>query len=229
MPVKLRTYWKRYLLGAVALVVVLAVGGPLFYAKVIEGDAAAPLAVGTDQTAATGELGGTYAVSTGSESGYRVHEILGGQSIDAVGRTRDVSGSATVSGSQVTAGDVTVQLATVKSDQARRDNQFTGNIMNVAEHPTATFRLTEPVDLGEGFSGGERATADATGELTVRGVTRPVTFPLTAIRNGTGIDVSGSVPVTFADFGVTPPSIGDVVTVDPTGQIEFLLKLAPAA
>lgn len=226
---KLRTYWKRYLLGAVALVVVLAVGGPLFYPRVIEGDAAAPLAVGTDQTAATGELGGTYTVSAGSESGFRVHEILGGQSIDAVGRTRDVSGSATVSGSQVTAGDVTVQLATVKSDQARRDNQFTGTIMNVAEYPTATFRLTEPVDLDEGFAGGERATADATGELTVRGVSRPVTFPLTAIRNGAGIDVSGSVPVTFADFGVTPPSIGDFVTVDPTGRIEFLLKLAPAA
>jgi polyisoprenoid-binding protein YceI len=227
--VKLRTYWKRYLPGAIALVVVLAVGGPLFYARVIEGDAAAPLAVGTDQTAATGELTGSYTVSAGSESGYRVHEILGGQSIDAVGRTRDVSGSATMSGSQVTAGEVTVQLATVKSDQARRDNQFTGNIMDVARYPTATFRLTEPLDLGAGFTGGDRATADATGELTVRGVTRPVTFPLTAVRNGSGIDVSGSIPVTFADFGVTPPSIGDFVTVDPTGQIEFLLALAPAS
>ncbi|MCE3551774.1 YceI family protein [Pseudonocardia sp. RS11V-5] len=226
---KLRTYWKRYLLGAVVLVVVSAVGGPLFYAKVIEGDAAAPLAVATDQTAATGELGGDYTVSSGSESGYRVHEILGGQSIDAVGRTQDVSGSATVSGSQVTAGDVTVQLASVKSDQDRRDDQFTGNIMNVAEYPTATFRLTDPLDLGAGFTGGDRATANATGELTVRDVTRPVTFPMTAVRNGTGIDVSGSVPVTFADFGVTPPSIGDFVKVDPTGQIEFLLKLARAA
>jgi polyisoprenoid-binding protein YceI len=122
-----------------------------------------------------------------------------------------------------------VQLATVTSDHARRDNKFTGNIMDVARYPTATFRLTEPLDLGAGFTGGDRATSDATGELTVRGVTRPVTFPLTAVRDGTGIDVSGSIPVTSADFGVTPPSIGDFVKVDPTGRIEFLLQLAPAS
>jgi polyisoprenoid-binding protein YceI len=136
---------------------------------------------------------------------------------------------ASTGSSPVTAGEITVQLATVESDQARRDDRFTGNIMNVAEYPTATFRLTEPLDLGEGCTGGDRATADATGELTVRGATRPVTFPLTAVRNGTGIDVSGSVPVAFADFGMTPPSIGDFVKVDPTGQIEFLLTPAPAS
>jgi polyisoprenoid-binding protein YceI len=224
----LRTYWKRYLLGGIALVVVLAVGGPLFYAKVIASDAAPPLAVAETQAGApAGELASAYSIGAGSQAGYRVGEILGGQRIDAVGRTSDVGGSVTLSGTQVTAGTVTVQMSTVKSDESRRDGQFTGTIMNTAQYPTATFTLTTPVDLGAAFGTGARATVDATGELAVRGVTKEVTFPLTAVRNGTGIDVSGSVPLTFADYGVTPPSIGNFVTVDPTGRIEFLLKLAP--
>jgi polyisoprenoid-binding protein YceI len=221
----LRTYWKRYLIGAVALVVVLAVGGPLVYTRLIAGEAAAPLAVGTTTAAPAGELGTTYTVGTGSEAGYRVGEVLGGQRIDAVGRTSDVSGSATLSGTEVTAGEITVQLSTVTSDESRRDSQFTGNIMNTAQYPTAVFTLTQPLDLGSAFADGTQATVDATGELTVHGVTREVTFPLTAVRNGTGIDVSGSVPVTFADYGIDPPNIGNFVTVDDSGQIEFLLKL----
>jgi len=60
-------------------------------------------------------------------------------------------------------------------------------------------------------------------------VTREVTFPLTALRGGDTIDVSGSVPVTFTDFGIEPPNFGNVVKVDPTGEVEFLLKLSPTS
>lgn len=226
----LRTHWKAWLIGAVALVVVLGVGGPFVYARWIAPEAAAPLSVGTSQvTPPTGELASAYTVGAGSEAGYRVGELLGGQRVDAVGRTQDVTGTVALLGTQVTSGEVTVQLSTVTSDQGRRDGQFTGNIMETATYPTSTFTLTGPLDLGPDFANGTPTTVTATGTLTVKDVTREVSFPLTAVRDGSGLDVSGSIPLTFRDFGIEPPSIGDFVTVDPTGQVEFLLTLTPTS
>jgi polyisoprenoid-binding protein YceI len=120
-----------------------------------------------------------------------------------------------------------VTMRTVKSDQSRRDEYFTGNLMETARYPNAVFTLTQPVDLGVEFTSSGPVTVDAMGTLTVKDVTRQVTFPLTAVRDGDTIDVSGAVPVTFTDFGIEPPSFGDFVRVDPTGQIEFLLMLSP--
>jgi polyisoprenoid-binding protein YceI len=227
--VELRAHWKAYLVGAVLLVAVLAIGGPFVYARYLAPEAAAPLSVGTPPQSAApiGQLASAYVVGPGSEAGYRVSEVLTGQRIDAVGRTPDVTGSVQTAGTRVTAGEITVDMRTVKSDQSRRDEYFTGNLMETARYPNAVFTLTQPVDLGAEFTSSGPVTVDATGTLTVKDVTRQVTFPLTAVRDGDTIDVSGAVPVTFTDFGIEPPSFGDFVRVDPTGQIEFLLMLSP--
>lgn len=223
---KLRTYWRRYVIGALALVVALAVGGPWVYANLVAGSEPAPLSVGTGQSAPTGELTGTWTVATGSQAGYRVAEVLGGQDVQAVGRTDDVTGTAALDGTAVTAARVEVQVATIASDQSRRDGRFAGDIMDTAQYPTATFTLTDAVDLGTAFGSGQASTVDATGQLTLHGVTRTVTFPVTAVRDGATITVSGAIPVTFADYGIETPTIADFVTVEPTGQVEFLLTLS---
>ena len=44
---ELRAHWKAYLVGAVLLVAVLAIGGPFVYARYLAPEAAAPLSVGT--------------------------------------------------------------------------------------------------------------------------------------------------------------------------------------
>lgn len=228
---ELRARWKTLLVGALVLVAVLAVAGPFAYARWIAPEAAAPLSVGTSPPTAApvDALADAYAVGPGSEAGYRVSEVLYGQRIDAVGRTPDVTGSVQLADTRVTTGEITVDMRTVTSDQSRRDTYFTESLMQTDRFPNAVFTLTRPVELGAEFASGGRITADATGTLRVKDVTREVTFPLTAVRDGDTIDVSGSVPVTFTDFGIEPPNFGDVVKVDPTGQVEFLVKLGPAS
>lgn len=71
-------------------------------------------------------------MAAGSQVGYRVREVLFGQGAEAVGRTQDVTGTITISGSSVTAGSFTADLTTVKSDKSRRDAQFQGRIMDTA-------------------------------------------------------------------------------------------------
>ncbi len=82
--------------------------------------------------------------------------------------------------------------------------------METAEFPTATFVLTEPIDFGQVPPEGEQITATATGDLTLHGVTRSVTFEVTAqIENGR-VGVLGNIPVLFADYEIDNPSFGPV-------------------
>jgi len=67
----------------------------------------------------------------------------------------------------------------------------------------------------------------ATGDLTIAGVTRPVTVELEAVLGDGSGQVAGSIPITFADFGVEAPNLG-FVSVEPDGFVEFSLVIAPA-
>ena len=216
------------LIGAV-LALVLAVGGPFVYINYVQGDAPERLGVATATTAggtaaAGTSLDGTWTVAGGSQAGYRVEEVLLGQNVEAVGRTSAVTGELTVSGTEVQSGSFTVDLTQVTSDEDRRDDAFQGRIMETATYPTATFELTEPITLAELPADGETVTATANGELTLHGTTKAVTVELTVQRDGDTVNVSGSIPVTFADYGIGNPSFGPVTTED-NGEIEFLLAL----
>jgi polyisoprenoid-binding protein YceI len=179
-------------------------------------------------TDAGADLDGTWVIGEGSQVGYRVTEVLFGQDTEGVGRTSDITGSIELAGAQVTSGSFTVDMTTVESDESRRDNQFRGRLLDTTEFPTSTFTLTAPIELGSVPSDGEQVTATATGELTLRGVTQPVTFDVQAQRNGDAIDIVGSTDVVFADYGIPQPDTGGITTQD-HGLLEFSLVLTKSA
>jgi polyisoprenoid-binding protein YceI len=165
---------------------------------------------------------GDWVPTTASEFGYRVDEVLAGVNTTAVGRSNEIEGLLTIDGTTATVVGVTVLVENITSDDTRRDNQFRGRIMNADEFPTAEFRITEPIDFGRIPVGDEQVTATATGELTLRGVTNPVTFDVTAQTTGGRIGVLGSIPVLFEDYGIENPSFG-VVSTEDVGLVEFVL------
>jgi polyisoprenoid-binding protein YceI len=175
-------------------------------------------------TAAPADAGpdGVWSVAADSTLGYRVQEVLGGIDVEGAGRTSDVTGSLTIAGVQATAAEFTVQMASITSDSERRDGQFRGRIMSVDEFPTATFVLTAPIDFGAVPADGESLTATATGDLTLRGVTRSVTFDVEAKLEGGRIGVLGSIPILFSDYSIPDPSNGFAVVKD-NGLLEFVL------
>jgi polyisoprenoid-binding protein YceI len=224
--------------GAAIVVVLLAVGGPFAYIHFIEGPPPAALALpaggskSADAATTSGGSGvaGTWHVGTGSQSGYRVSEVLLGQNTTAVGRTSDISGSITISGTTVTSGSFTVAMATVKSDQSQRNAQFnSARIMDTAIYPTATLVLTKPIPLGSALAIGAVHRYPASGRLTMHGVTRSVSFTVEANRTGAGVDVLADIPITFSDWHIANPSIGGFVTTADTGTLETLLVLTTGA
>jgi polyisoprenoid-binding protein YceI len=228
--------------GVVAVVAAGAIGGPLVYAALEEDAAPArTVQVQPEATASTGSgsasaapssaapsadpaaLDGTWTIAADSSAGYRVDEVLNGADVTVAGTTGEVSGQVVITGGDLADADVTVDVASITTDTARRDSYFRDNVMDVAANPTATFSVTETADLPE--LTGTPVTVPVTGELTLAGVTQPVQTEISVVRTATGVDVSGAVPVTFGDYGIDPPNLG-FVRVDDQGQVEFFLHLA---
>ena len=245
MPLTKPRHWLRWLLAALAVVVVLAIAGPFIYIHFFNGSTPAALSLknqpsstasastasastaasstATASTAAAGPVAGSWTVGQGSIVGYRVNEVLLGQNATAVGRTSSVTGHLVIAGTTVNTASFSVPMATVHSDKSQRDAQFDGRIMNVAQYPTATFALTSPIDLAPLPAGGTIKDYTAHGRLTLHGTTRAVTFTLTAERKGSQIEVSGDIPVLFSDYNIQNPSFAGFVTTQDHGLLEFLL------
>src|SRR6266851_3145476 len=205
-------HWLRWIIAGVVVVGAVVVGGPFVYIHFVEGQAPAPLGLKSSaspsgsatgqstsagQTASAGPVAGTWTIGSGSQVGYRVNEVLAGQNNIAVGRTKSVTGHLTIKGTSVTAGTFTVPMSTIKSDQSHQ--------------PGAAARRRHRQDILRHRN------------LTLHGHTRPVTFTLSAERTSTAIKVSGSIPVTFANWGIPNPSFTGFVTTANHGVLEFLL------
>jgi len=192
--------------------------------------AIAPTTTASSAGATAGALDGVWNVDPSDANttfGYRVQEVLGGVDTTATGRGNQIEGSITVAGTTVTEGSFTVQVASITSDRSQRDGQFAGRIMETSQFPTATFTISQPVELGAIPADSEQVTASVTGDLTLHGVTNSVTFDVTAQTDGTTIGVLGEIPIVFGDYGIDNPSTGFVTTED-NGLLEFILVFTPA-
>jgi polyisoprenoid-binding protein YceI len=220
---------KKLAIVLTALVVAV-VGGSWFYIKVLEGDPADKLTLNDTAAHTTTSLGataddgttdGVWKATKDSIVGYRVKETLFGASAEAVGRTSEVDGSITINGTTVREASFTVDMNTVSSDRAQRDGQFRGRIMNTSQFPTATFKLTSPITLSS-VEMNQEIDATATGNLTLHGVTKKVTFDVVAKRVTGAIKVNGSIPIHFSDYSINNPS-GGPAQVGDDGTLEFTL------
>ena len=234
--------WVKRGLIAIPVLIALAFGAILIYANFINDPpdrlseaqlservaeaATSPSTDGTDPPSGA-SVDGTWNVTEESEFGYRVEEVLFGINTTAAGRSNQISGSMSIDGTTVTDASFTVDVGSITSDETRRDSQFRGRIMEVDQFPEATFTLGAPIEFGTVPVAGDQITASATGDLTLHGVTRSVTFDVTAEAGANRIGVLGTIPVRFADYDIDNPSIGGVTTED-NGLLEFILVFEPA-
>ena len=232
---------RAWAIVGVLAVVLVAAGGALAVTW-LGGDEPPPAALSTPTTGTTSAaepaagFDGTWTVDAAATTaagvapfaGYRIEEELGGIGANtAVGRTSDVTGSMTIEGTAVTALEVAVDMTTLVSDDDRRDGQLSQRGLETAEFPTATFALTEPIDVGEEPEAGKVVEATATGDLTLHGVTREVEVPIQARWNGSTIEVVSSFDVALADHAIEAPVGFLVLSIADTGTVEMQLLFAP--
>ncbi len=184
--------------------------------------------------AGSASLDGTWKVDpsigsgdTGSFVGYRVQEQLAGIGANtAVGRTAAVTGTFTLAGSSIAAATFTADLTGLRSDDQRRDGVLRRQGLETDTFPTATFTLSTPIDLGSAPADGAIVSVQATGQLALHGQTRSVHVPLKARLSGGVIAVTGSLPITFADYGIQAPTSFAVLSIANQGTMELQLMFA---
>ncbi len=191
---------------------------------------------GTTAAPADASPAGTWTVQPGDEvfAGYRVTEQFAGETIEktAVGRSRAVTGTVVVTaegqGTTIAEASVEVDMTQLTSDSGRRDNRLRGDGLETDEFPTATFELTQAIELAAAPELGVPFDVQATGTLTLHGVAKEVAIPLSVRWSGEFIDVAGQLPIVLADYQINPPNVGGFVSVAEDGILELQLSFVPA-
>jgi polyisoprenoid-binding protein YceI len=232
-------FTRLLIIGVVAVAVVVAAaafGGWYLFLRPAGPEAVNIAGLTLPTIPAPASLDGTWTVTTsigtdavGEFVGYRVQEQLASFGANtAVGRTSAVSGTFTLQGTSVTGATITADLTQLTSDAAGRDGQLREQGLQTATYPTATFVLGQPIELGSLPAEGQVVTATASGQLTLHGQTRAVQVALQAKRSGGVIVIAGSLPITFADYGIKPPSSFAVLSVADNGTMELQLLFTHA-
>jgi polyisoprenoid-binding protein YceI len=93
--------------------------------------------------------------------------------------------------------DVTINASTVNTDNSLRDEHLRGeNYFDVKDYPK--IRLTS----GRVAALKKRGMYQLTGELTMKGKTKPVSFPFSATPAADGYVFKGSFKINRKDFGI---------------------------
>ncbi|WP_421827178.1 YceI family protein [Larkinella sp.] len=138
------------------------------------------------------------------------------------GPVKAEKGYLTLSGNQLKGGLVSIDLRTMTSTDLKDNKEYHDKLINhlksddffsVAKHPVATFKITK-VKATAGN------VADVTGDLTIKGITNPVTFPVTYSVSGNTLTASGKATINRAKFEIKYGSksffdnLGDKVIYD---------------
>jgi polyisoprenoid-binding protein YceI len=173
-------------------------------------------------------------VVEGSEVRYRVREQLVGLTFpnDAVGATSAVEGGVVFDAQgRVLPGDsrFTIDLKTLRSDEARRDNYVRRNTLETDRYPTVTFVPTEARRLPFPLPQSGSLPFELVGDLTVKDATRRVTWNATASFDGPRVTVRARTAFRFGDFGLKVPRVSVVLGVEDDIKLEADLVLRRGA
>lgn len=194
--------------------------------------AGAPEAVtesgGSGAPAAPAEVPGATTfdiVPAESEARFFIDELLRGQPNTVVGRTDRVAGSIAVdpaSPASAQVGVIRVDAGTLATDSSRRDGAIDRWILQTDQYQFVEFAPTAIDGLPDSVSVGEPFTVQITGDLTVRNITRPVTFE-TTVTPVSDARLEGSAVTTIrrGDFDLTIPNVPLVADVSEEVRLEI--------
>lgn len=192
---------------------------------------ASPTAVAAAVSASTAQGSGPLVfqiVPDQSQVSFSIYEELAGQPNTVVGTTNQVAGQLAVDAqdlSQTQVGVIQVSARALVTDNNRRNGAIRNFILNTNQYEFITFTPKSITGLSGGAQPGQSFTFQMTGDLTVRNVTQPVTFNVTA-QGVSASQITGTATATVkrSDFNLDIPSVPNVANVgdEVTLQINFV-------
>ena len=172
------------------------------------------------EEAATSAAGPLTFVIDGERSEVRfvIDEVLRGQPTTVTGVNSDVSGEMLVDPSNPAAtqiGVLTIGAGTFVTDNNQRNGAIRRFILQSGDHPTITFSATQISGMPDVVAVGDTVNFQVTGDLTIRDVTNPVTFDLTAVvASESELQLSGSTQILREDYSISIPRVPFVASVE---------------
>ena len=199
----------RSMAAAIGAGMLVAACGPATLAT----PTATPTATSTATPAATTASAGAWTVTDKSKATIRVREQLVGVSLpsDAVLTATGAKGTFELKsdGTFASGSKITFELSTLSSDERDRDNFIKNDTLQVRQFPTAEFLPTKTSGLTLPLAGSGTFTFTLTGDMTIKGKTKEVTFDVTAKRDGSDLTATATANPSwkFGDFGMRAPSV----------------------
>jgi polyisoprenoid-binding protein YceI len=163
--------------------------------------------------------------SANTEVRYRVRERLLGRDLDndAIGVTHHVRGQiALAADGSIVAQEskITIDVTGLKSDQDRRDNYVRRRLLVTDSNPSVVFQPTHIAGGPKTIPTSGTATFTIVGDLTVKGVTKPTTWTISARYLPTTVVGSAATAFTFDDFAIAQPKVPILLSVADTIKLE---------
>lgn len=228
----------RYALITALLVAVVSTGAFFYFTR----DIAAPSQSVQDtveQLEATDTSGEqvVYRISqSDSQVEYNIFEVLNGADKTVVGTTSEVAGDILLDLSNPSAsevGDISINARTFATDEDRRDNAVARFVLQSESDANEfiTFKATSISGLPDSITQGSAVDFQVTGDLTISGVTKSVTFTVNGTLSADN-QLSGHAETTVlrSDYGLTIPDVPFVANVgdEVTLKLDFVANAVSA-
>ncbi len=160
-----------------------------------------------------------------SEARFMLNETLRGVDTLVVGTTDQIAGQIAFNPDDLTkaqVGTTTVNAQALATDNNFRNNTLRSDILLAYLYEYIVFEPTAITELTSSISEGESTTFNITGDLTIRDITRPATFVVTAqLVSPTQLKGIATTTLTRSDFELQIPSVPGVANVDNEVMIEI--------
>jgi polyisoprenoid-binding protein YceI len=161
-----------------------------------------------------------------TEARYRVKEQLAKLNLpnDAVGVTDWVIGMVTfdVDGKVIPGkSKITINASTLTSDEDRRDNRIRKDILQTNRFPTVDFVIKKTPGLTWPLPGSGDGLFELVGDLTIRDVTKEITWNVSAIFTPNQIQGLAETSFTFGNFELDRPSGMAILSVEDLIRLEL--------
>ena len=166
-----------------------------------------------------------------SEVRFRINETLAGTPNEVVGRTTQVAGDIIINyqdPSLSTVGTVAINARTLRTDNSQRNDSIRSLILESSkdEYEFITFEPSELIDAPTApVNIGDTVEFQIRGNLTIKDVTREVTFDVTITADAQDqITGFASTQILYTDFGISvnPPPLVAGVEEEVILELEFV-------
>ena len=165
-----------------------------------------------------------------SEARFLIDEVLRGAPITVVGTSDQISGQLAVdpvNPSQSRVGVIQINARALVTDNEFRNRAIRNAILETDRYEYISFTPTQISGMPERVEVGQSFNFQILGDLTIRTVTRPVTFDVRVTADGSDT-ISGiaTTTVLYRDFALRIPEVPsvDLVADEVVLELEFVAR-----